>query len=237
MALKYRMPDETKQSDYLKGVELIKRLNVSKFILNEEADLESYGKHTMSGSTEPRGYLTKMQISPQVHFNHIKIIPNNITHIITAFYIPEECERVNLYSTAFKFMENNREHFNVPSKYEGKNKELDVILNESRILPSETPLENLLCTSQTLIDDQFFYQQNSIIIEGCIYKRIVLCHPVVPHISMGHYDLMIQANIDVFYMEHIIIWDINTIVEYRDKKWTCVINERDVIGINVIKTE
>lgn len=210
------LPNEAQQSGYSKGVEFLKQLNVNKFILNDETDIQSNGKHSTSDSKKSVGYLTKIY-----NFN-IKRIPR-YTDIITAFYIPENCNRACLYISVGGV--------NSLSKYESKgDKDLNTILNESQSVPHEVPIERILDSSLNF-EESCYYQQNSIIIDGHVYKRVVLCYPVIPLSAIGFHEVTVEIDADIFYMEHIIIYDNDIVSQHQNQQWPCVISSGEIITL------
>lgn len=214
MPLKLResIPDKTYQADYEKGVKLLQTIDTrSTFVLNTQKELKYIGLTDPTLCDDVYLFLTKMTPSDDGDENMDYVYHVDYTNLVTAFYVPEECTRMNI------FLESKSK----PLYTMCDEKELSDVLDEAKTVPNILhDLDRvLLMSKRTYIN--YYNQQDSIIIDGKLYNRIVPLYPVIP-VCCSYYIPKIHCNVDTIYMENIVIFDTDIDIMFHNHTWTCV---------------
>lgn len=181
LKLKESISNKEYQSEYKAGVDFLKQISIEKgFELIDEEVLFS------DANIDKSYFLTKVEPTV-VETNYYRLFKT--TTFVTAFYVPEDCEYFYLHFT------------HLVSSYIAKKKSLSDILDESKIIPNEMDVRNILQMSKQ--SEQHYYQQETIVIDDKVYKRIVLCHPVIPMVALCFSEVSVVTDVPAFYVEHI----------------------------------
>ncbi len=167
---------------YEETLELIKRICYINRLLHDEDDID-YGPYIEISAQ--RSFIQIVHAPPDKESAHYlkkytfnansQIIFDRQNDIITAFYIPEELEYVEL---------DNTHHHDLIAYYDSSYEDqiLENILAESKTLPlqhDKTRLEHILWLSKKENEYTSHNQDTEIYIDGKLYKRVLLLQPCI----------------------------------------------------------
>lgn len=215
------------RAEYVDGVNLIKELYKNKVcVINDAPEfdqtediantLDTYYVDVISKIAE-FNYTKNMQsltkVTPHLE-NEVYILKlSRSFNIITALYVPEDCNNICLYINDMKMAE-------YKSDYKQAEPDIEVILQESKVIPpSKDDIEYILWLSKKGRTGYIHSQEEKITINGQIYKRVILLQPAIPLCSMYWCDnyIIVPDSRDI-YVESIYICEL---VKMLNENWIC----------------